>query len=208
MVDELHSRGLAESAEGRDPAAAFAVVSAGLLVLGGLALLARSDGERPARRRRRFGLLAILASVAVYLLRPKPAVAEAVTWVPVEEPVSTPAPEAELPIPEDPEPEPEELLPAARSEDVAEDEPSGWHVIAEAREQGRARVDSTRPFVLIQSDEDEPAGLSDDEDELAHPDVVHAEAEQREPVEGIVNRVGLYSRRPEDSLEPAEAEGF
>lgn len=204
MVEELHSRGFDEPAEGHDPAATFAIVSAGLLVLGGLAL---------ARRRRGFGLLAIVVSVAVYLLRPKPAVAERAAWAPFEEPLRAASPEPELSIPEDPEPEPEELLPAARGGGVADDEPNGWHVIAEAREEARTRVESSRPFVLIQSDESEQTDDVADEDGAVHADVVQAEVEQREPVEGVVNRVELYSRRPDSEpepvalLEPLEADG-
>jgi hypothetical protein len=199
VVDEGYSRGFAESAEGRDPGAPFAIVSAGLLALGGLALLSRS--ENPARRRRSFGLLAILASVALYLLRPKPTVVEPAAWVPFEEPASAAAPEPELSIPQEPDPEPEELLPAAEAEEATDDDSSGWQVIAEAREQGRARVDSSRPFVLIQSDESDESEDSAEPDEAVHVEVVQAEAEPREPVEGIVNRVGLYSGRTDDALE-------
>jgi hypothetical protein len=198
-VDELSSRGFDESADGRDPGVPFAIVSAGLLALGGLALLSRS--ERPAARRRSFGLLAILASVALYLLRPKPEAVEPATWVPFEEPLRAAPPEPELSVPEEPEPEPEELLPAAEVEEATDDEPSGWQVIAEAREQGRARVDSSRPFVLIQSDENDETEDVAEGDEAVHADVVQAVVEPREPVEGIVNRVGLYSGRTDDALE-------
>jgi hypothetical protein len=198
-VDELFSRGFDESVDGRDPGAPFKIVSACLLALGGLALL--SGSERPARRRRSFGLLAILASVTVYLLRPKPEVVEPAAWVPFEEPLRAAPPEPESSVPEEPEPEPEELLPAAEVEEAADDQLSGWQVIAEAREQGRARVDSSRPFVLVQSDEnEEPEDLAEP-DEVVHVDVVQAEVETREPVEGVVNRVGLYSGHTDDALE-------
>jgi hypothetical protein len=200
VVDEVHSGEVNGSAEGSEPA--FAIVSAGLLAIGALALLSRPAGDKPATRRRSFGLLAILAGVAVYLLRPKPAVAEPAAWAPFEEPLVAAVPEVELSVPEEPEPEPEELLPAAQVEETADEEPNGWHVIAEAREQARARVEANR-FVLVQSDESEQTEAVQDSEEAAHIEVA-----RREPVEGVVDRVGLYSARPDNALEPAEAEGF
>ena len=218
MVDEFRSGEFYESAERYDAAAPFTVLSAGLLVLGGLALLAPARAEKPARRRRAFGLVAILASVAVYLLRPQPAAVEPAKWVSAEQPVvpaeeSEPAPAAEV-VAEtqepEPEPKPDELLPAAEAEEEEPVADSGWHVIAEARQQSRARVDSSRPFVLLQSDEPEVAAEFAEEDEVAPLAV-----QPSEPVKGVVNRVELYSRRPDseaddavDMFEPLEADGL
>jgi hypothetical protein len=136
--------------------------------------------------------------------------------VPVEEPAVAPAPEPELSIPEEPEPEPDELLPAAeaeepQAEEAGEPESNGWNVIAEAREQSKARVESGRPFVLVQSDDDEPSAEAAEHDEVVQAEAEPSEVERREPVEGVVNRVELYSRRPDPDtaqlLEPLEADG-
>ena len=79
-------------------------------------------------------------------------------------------------------------------------------MIAEAREQGRARVDSSRPFVLIQSDESEQT------EELLTTRTARPTCTQRSssasPSRASSIGSGCTRAARDDALEPAEAEGF
>jgi hypothetical protein len=69
VVDERRTGQSFESAFGPVPAAPLAALAAGLFLLGGVAQLSRGEADTPARRRRRFGVLAVLICVAVFFLR-------------------------------------------------------------------------------------------------------------------------------------------